>query len=71
MGDPPPVPELMQDACTADRLADAVLELFRDSERRGSMVALFEHLHRQLRGDIDGNAADHAAAAIAELIDCP
>jgi lipid-A-disaccharide synthase len=71
LADMPLVPELMQDDCTADRLAAAVLALFRDSERRGTMVAVFEHLHRQLRGDIDGNAADHAAAAIAELIDRP
>jgi lipid-A-disaccharide synthase len=71
LGDAPLVPELMQDACTPARLAAAVLDLFQDSERRGTMVAAFERLHRQLRGDIDGDAAEHAAAAIAELIDRP
>ncbi|HET7358901.1 MAG TPA: lipid-A-disaccharide synthase [Rhodanobacteraceae bacterium] len=71
LGDAPLVPELMQDACTPARLAAAVLDLFQDSERRGTMVAAFERLHRQLRGDIDGDAAGHAAAAIAELIDRP
>jgi lipid-A-disaccharide synthase len=69
LGRIPLVPELMQDDCTAPRLADAVLALFRDSERRGNMVAVFEHLHLELQGGLDGDAADHAAAAIAELVD--
>src|SRR5699024_6549074 len=34
---PLPVPELMQDACTAGRLADAVLDLFASPERRGDI----------------------------------
>ncbi|MGC1548538.1 MAG: lipid-A-disaccharide synthase [Rhodanobacter sp.] len=63
------VPELMQDDFTADKLAQATLALFQDSERRGAIVAAFEHLHRELRGELDGAAGDHAAAAIAELID--
>jgi lipid-A-disaccharide synthase len=63
------VPELMQDDFTADKLAKATLALFQDSEQRGAIVAAFEHLHRELRGDLEGAAGDHAAAAIAELID--
>jgi lipid-A-disaccharide synthase len=63
------VPELMQDDFTADKLAQATLALFQDSEQRGAIVAAFEHLHRELRGDLEGAAGDHAAAAIAELID--
>ena len=69
LGRTPLVPELMQDDCTAPRLADAVLALFRDRERRGNIVAMFEHLHLELQGGLDGNAADHAAAAIGELLD--
>jgi lipid-A-disaccharide synthase len=65
------VPELMQDNCTATKLADATLALFRDSERRGTIVAAFEHLHLALRGDLDGHAGARAAAAIAELLDAP
>ncbi len=61
-------PELMQDDCTAVELSDAVLALFNDSERRGAIVAAFEQLHRALRSNLDGNAADAAAAAIADLI---
>ena len=63
------VPELMQDDCTAAKLADATLALFNDSERRGAIVAAFEQLHRALRVDLDGSAADAAAGAIAELIE--
>jgi len=63
------VPELMQDDCTAEKLAAATLALFKDSERRGAVVAAFEHLHQTLRGGLDGHAGDRAAASIAELID--
>jgi lipid-A-disaccharide synthase len=63
------VPELMQDDCTAGNLAAATLALFRDSERRGTIVAAFEQLHQALRGGLEGRAGDRAAAAIAELID--
>jgi lipid-A-disaccharide synthase len=65
------VPELMQDDCTAEKLAGATLDLFRNSERRGMIVAAFEQLHRDLRGGLDGNAADRAATAIAELMQQP
>lgn len=68
MGDTPLVPELMQDECTVENLSAATLDLFRDSTRRGQIVAAFERLHRDLRGDPNGHAADRAAAAIAELI---
>ncbi len=64
-----PVPELMQEACTAENLAKATLALFRDSERRARVVALFEQLHLELRGGLDGDAGTRAACAIAELLD--
>jgi lipid-A-disaccharide synthase len=63
------VPELMQDDCTAPRLADATLALLRDSEQRGAIVAAFEHLHRALHGELAGDAASHAAEAVSELIE--
>ncbi len=65
------VPELMQDDCTAAKLAEATVQLFQDSERRGAIVAAFEQLHRMLRGDLEGHAGARAAEAIAELIDPP
>lgn len=65
------VPEFMQDDCTADNLAGATLDLLGDSERRGAVVAAFEFLHRELRGGLEGKAADRAAEAIAELMGRP
>ena len=62
------VPEFMQDDCTAENLADATLALLGDSERRGGVVAAFEYLHQELRGGLEGRAADHAADAIADLL---
>lgn len=63
------VPELMQDDFTADKLAEATLSLFHDSERRGAIVAAFEQLHLALRGNLEGHAGDLAADAVAELIE--
>jgi lipid-A-disaccharide synthase len=63
------VPELMQDNCTADRLAAATLALFGDSERRGQIVAAFETLHRALHAELAGTAADAAAAAIVDMVE--
>jgi lipid-A-disaccharide synthase len=68
-GDELLIPELMQDDCTAEKLAAATLALFRDSERRGRIVAAFEQLHQALRGGLQGHAGDRAAEAIAELMD--
>ncbi|NII75508.1 lipid-A-disaccharide synthase [Dyella sp. SG562] len=64
-------PELMQDDCTPEKLSAAVLALFQDSQRRGEIVAAFEQLHRALRGELEGEAGDHAADAIIELIERP
>ncbi|MDE1894909.1 MAG: lipid-A-disaccharide synthase [Pseudomonadota bacterium] len=69
LGESLPVPELMQDDCTAPRLAAATVALFHDNERRDRIVATFERLHRELRGDLQGSAGERAAAAIAGLID--
>jgi lipid-A-disaccharide synthase len=71
LGDALLAPEFMQDDCTPANLAAATLELLKDSERRGRIVAAFEFLHQKLRGDLEGQAADHAAHAISELLDPP
>ncbi|HEY4292459.1 lipid-A-disaccharide synthase [Luteibacter sp.] len=63
------VPEFMQDECTPDNLARATLELLADSERRGAIVTAFEYLHQALRGGLEGRAADHAAEAVADLLE--
>jgi lipid-A-disaccharide synthase len=62
------VPEFMQDDCTAENLSRATLDLLGDSDRRGAIVTAFEYLHQELRGGLDGRAADHAAEAVADLI---
>lgn len=69
MGDAPLVPELMQNACTAANLADATLALLTNSERRARTVSAFETLHVALRGGLSGTAAEHAAEAIAQLLE--
>lgn len=65
------VPELMQDDCTPEKLAQATCALFQDSQRRGEIVAAFEQLHHALRGELEGHAGDRAADAIVELIERP
>ena len=62
----PLVPELMQGDCTPERLADAVLELFRDTDRRGELVHEFERMHLSLH--TGGGAAASAARAIEQLL---
>jgi lipid-A-disaccharide synthase len=65
------VPEFMQDDCTPGNLARATLDLLADSERRGAIVTAFEYLHQELRGGLEGHAADHAATALADLLAAP
>ena len=58
------VPELMQDDCTPQALANAVLAWFRDAGARAALAPRFGELHRQLRRD----ASRAAAEAVAELV---
>jgi lipid-A-disaccharide synthase len=58
------VPELMQDRCTPEALAEAVLAYFRDGDRGEALRPRFESLHRSLAR----NASREAAEAIAELV---
>lgn len=58
------VPEILQDDCTPEALAGAVLRLFGDTAARVTLVAEFERLHEMLKGDGDRGAA----AAIDELL---
>lgn len=59
-------PELMQGDCTPERLADAVLALFRDTGRRDELVHEFERTHLSLH--TGGGAAASAARAIEQLL---
>jgi len=60
------VPELMQDACTAENLGAEVLRLFNEPGRRALMVNAFERMHLNLH--IGGGAAAAAARAVGELL---
>lgn len=61
----PVVPEILQDAVTADALATAVLPLLDDPKARQRQLAQFGAVRAELRR----NAADTAAAEIAALLD--
>jgi lipid-A-disaccharide synthase len=56
--------ELMQDECTADALASAVLRWFRDPDAVAALQPRYLEIHQQLRRD----ASRSATAAIAELL---
>jgi lipid-A-disaccharide synthase len=58
------VPELMQDDCTPDALARAVLRWFRDPAAIGQIQPRFRAIHAELRRD----ASAQAARAVAELL---
>jgi lipid-A-disaccharide synthase len=60
------VPELMQRDCTPEKLAGAVIELFRDGNRRDELTHEFERLHLALHKG--GGAAASAARAIDQLV---
>ncbi|MFC7300753.1 lipid-A-disaccharide synthase [Cognatiluteimonas weifangensis] len=57
------VPELLQDACTPQNLAAAVLQWFAQPEAVAALRPRFRALHESLRRD----ASAHAAAAVLEL----
>jgi lipid-A-disaccharide synthase len=58
------VPELMQDDCTPDQLAAAVLRWFREPAAVAALLPRYRELHEALRRD----ASRGAAAAIADLL---
>ena len=60
----PIVPELMQDECTAENLADALQHWFDDEQARAALQPRFLAIHGRLRG----NASASAAAAVASLL---
>lgn len=60
------VPELIQEACTPETIAEALRNLLASSDN-SVLIARFEDLHRALRRD----AGDAAAAAVLELLARP
>jgi len=60
------VPEMMQHDCTPEKLAGAVIELFRDANRRDELTHEFERMHLTLHKG--GGAAASAARAIEQIM---
>lgn len=61
------VPELIQDDCTADKLAAAArLQLDAGSEEKARLTGEFSRIHEQLRGDAGARAADAVLAMLRE-----
>jgi lipid-A-disaccharide synthase len=60
------VPELMQRDCTPEKLADAVIALFRDTAHRDELTHEFERMHLALHKG--GGAAASAARAIDDVL---
>jgi len=58
-------PELMQDACTPEHLADAVLRWFRHPQAVAALQPTYERLHEHLRQDASARAADAVAGLVA------
>ena len=59
------VPELMQDDCTPERIADTLLPMLARDAPDPALLAEYTRLHRQLRQDAAGRAAD----AVLERVD--
>jgi lipid-A-disaccharide synthase len=58
------VPELMQDACTAPNLADALLPYFADPRAAAALEPDYRTIHALLRRDADHQAADAVACLL-------
>jgi lipid-A-disaccharide synthase len=58
------VPELLQDACTPERLAAAVLQWFAQPESVAALRPRFRALHEQLRCDASARAAEAVAGCL-------
>jgi lipid-A-disaccharide synthase len=64
LADGPLVPELLQDECTPDRLAAAVLPYFTDPAAAAALAPHFRTIHALLRRDADHQAADAIACLL-------
>ena len=60
-------PELMQDDCTPEKLAEAVLAWFEDPAATAALEPVYRDLHLDLRRDASASAAD----AVAALLETP
>ena len=58
------VPELLQDACTAENLHAALLHWFRDAAAVAALQPRFLAIHQQLRRDASASAAEAVAGVL-------
>ena len=58
------VPELLQDACTAENLHAALLHWFRDAAAVAALQPRFLAIHQQLRRDASASAAEEVAGVL-------
>ena len=58
------VPELLQDACTAENLHAALLHWFRDAAAVAALQPRFRVIHEQLRRDASASAAEAVAGVL-------
>ena len=57
-------PELMQDDCTPDRLADAILQWFADPAAAAALEPIYRDLHIDLRRDASASSAEAVAGLL-------
>ena len=62
------VPELVQQDFTAERVVAELKRIIPDGAPRDKMIQGLRRVKQLLRGDMEGQAADHAAKAILELL---
>ena len=60
------VPELLQEAATAEGLAEKLLEELDKAQHQPEYLARFDELHRELRKDANERAADAVEAVLAD-----
>jgi lipid-A-disaccharide synthase len=62
------VPELVQQDFTAERVVAELKRIIPDGVHREKMISGLQQVKRLLRGNVEGNAPEHAAGAIADLL---
>jgi lipid-A-disaccharide synthase len=63
------VPELVQQDFTAERIVTELKRIIPEGAPREKMMAGLQKVKRLLRGNVQGNAPEHAATAILELLE--
>jgi lipid-A-disaccharide synthase len=62
------VPEFIQQDCTPQALADAVLAILPDGAPRQAQLAAFDEMHDRMRFDDGESPAAHAVERVRELL---